>query len=124
MEGYYVQTRTSSKLLEKGAAATSAIPCCNGIIPSWWRKTGLFYFQGILSAKLHKEQGSHASKSFHLPEETGMHPATYSWIRAGELLGEMVSRQLMLSAVFIIAWLYMFGKVLHLGHIYPDTDIE
>lgn len=27
------------------------------------------------------------AKSFHLPEETGMHPTTYCGIRAGELLG-------------------------------------
>lgn len=79
--------KTSSKLLEKGAAGTSVIPRCNGIFPAWWRKTSFFYFQGMLSGKLHKEQGSHASKSFQLPEESEMYQDTYCGIRARELLG-------------------------------------
>lgn len=42
----------------------------------------------------------------------------------GNYWGEMVSRQLTLSAAFSIASHQMFGKPLHLGHIYPDIDVE
>lgn len=79
------------------------MPRCNGIFQPDGGKKGLFYFQGMLSAKLRKERGSHARKaSICQKKQGGIQPPT-AGPGQGNCWGEMVSRQLTLSAAFIIA---------------------
>lgn len=55
--------------------------------PAWWRKKRLVLFSRNAFSQAAQGAGFACKKSFHLPEETGRHPATYCRTRAGELLG-------------------------------------
>lgn len=102
-EGYCVQMRTSSKLLEKGAAGTSALPCCNGIFQPDGGKQPCFIFKECFQPSYARSRVRMQAKASICRKKEGCIQPPTAASGQGNCWGEMVSRQLTLSAVFIIA---------------------